>query len=128
MIDSKSKMEAWSAELEGRLQQTFSTLEGRCQIQLDSQKKLLQEAEQRILRTGVAGGAGTGPKAGSTKLTTKDVKVEKLVEEASLLDFRKWQKTIEFQLEHVFGKCHVEDLILGILKIRTPIDADIWAK
>ena len=62
----------------------------------------------------MAGGAGTGRASPSTKLTTKDVKVEKINEKADVVEFRRWQRTIELQLENVFGKTHVEDLIIGI--------------
>ena len=73
------------------------------------------------MASGEAGGAGTGRASPSTKLTTKDAKVDKLIEKADVAEFRRWQRTIELQLENVLGKTHIEDLIIGIRHQRFPI-------
>ena len=143
MTEDKQKIEAWANELNAKIQEdkanadtsaeqlnqrletTFTNLINNCQVEFEKQSKFLKDAESRILKSGIAGGAATG-KGGSAKLTTKDVKVEKLADKATVLDFRKWLKTIELQLEHVFGKQHIEELILNIRKIRNPITEDVW--
>lgn len=143
MVEDKAIIKAWASDLSTKIQQdkanadssaeqfnqqletTFINLVNNCQAEFGKQSKSLQDAESRILKSGVAGGAATG-KGGSAKLTTKDVTVEKLVEKASVLDFRKWLKAIELQLEHVFGKQHIEELILNIRKIRSPITEEVW--
>ena len=116
-----------------RLESKFNELEGRCQIEFTSQISKIesiaafaQECEKKITATGVAGGAGTGRASPSTtKLTTKDVKVDKLIEKADVAEIRRWQRTIELQLENLFGKIHIQDLIIGIRHQR-PITPSSW--
>ena len=112
------------------LELKFNELESSCQIEFTLQMHKIafaQECEKQITATGVAGGAGTGRgSTTTTKLTTKDVKVEKLIEKADVAEVRWWQRTIELQLENVFGKTHIEDLIIGIRHQRSPITSSSW--
>ena len=130
----QKKMEGFSESRVASLELKFNELESRCQIEFTSQihkiesiAAFVQECQKHITATGVAGGAGTGRgSTTTTKLTTKDVKVEKLVEKADVAEFRRWQRMIELQLENVFGKTHIEDLIMGIRHQRSPITSTSW--
>ena len=110
-----------------KLEASFADPNQRCQFKFESHAKLVADAEAKFVATGALGGAVT-TKSASAKLATKDVKVGKQTESASQADFRKWQKTIEYQLDHVFGKMHIEDLILGICKINAPITERVWSE
>ena len=83
--------------------------------------------ERRILETGAAGGAGTGRTSQpSSRLSPKDVRVDKLSEKADLSEFRRWQRTIELQLEHCFSKPHMDEIILAIRHTTEPITEQNW--
>ena len=124
----------YTVSLEGILDAKFNDLEGKCKAAFEVQdqanerfKEWIGDAEGRILETGVAGGAGTGAFQNGAKLSTKGCRVERLSEKADHTEFRKWIKTIEIQLEHVFGKTHMEELILAIRHTKTPLAKDNWA-
>ena len=64
-------------------------------------------AEDKCARVGVMGGAGTG----TGKVDIKDVAVRDLSEKADAADLRKWQRTVELQLEACYDMTNF-DLIV----------------
>ena len=145
IVDMNAKndqMGNWSIDVErqraeylSQIESKFSELELKCRAAYDLQlqefanvKQYVDATEARILKTGVSGGAGTGSDGGQkgAKLSAKDVRVEKLSEKADTAEFRKWQKTIEIQLEHVFKKEHMEDIIGALRHERTTVTEETW--
>ena len=123
--------------MEGNIGQSSKDLESKCRVAFDeimaqvaSQKDFLKQVEGRILQTGVAGGAGTGLGSGrgssNSKLSPNDVRVDKLADKIDVIEFRRWQKTVELQLEHCFGKRPMEEIILALRHTREPITSAVW--
>ena len=59
-------------------------------------------------------------------MTPKDVRVDKLADKIDVIEFRRWQKTVELQLEHCFGKRPMEEIILALRHTREPITSAVW--
>ena len=54
------------------------------------------------------------------------MRVDKLAEKIDVIEFRRWQKTVELQLEHCFGKRPMEEVILALRHTREPITSEVW--
>ena len=130
--ECRDKLQAWTLGMEANIGQSSKDLEAKCRTafdeilaQVSNQKEFLRQVENKNLQTGVAGGAGTGSGSGrgssNSKLSPKDVRVDKLAEKIDVIEFRRWQKTVELQLEHCFGKRPMEELILALRHTREPI-------
>ena len=135
--ECRDKLQAWTLGMEGNIGQSSKDLESKCRVAFDeilaqvaNQKEFLKQVEGRILQIGVAGGAGTGFGSGrgssNSELSPKDVRVDKLADKIDVIEFRRWQKTVELQLEHCFGKRPMEEIILALRHTREPITSAVW--
>ena len=79
-------------------------------------------AEDKCARVGVMGGAGTG----TGKVDIKDVAVRDLSEKADAADLRKWQRTVELQLEACYDMTNFDLMVEKIRHERTPITEELW--
>ena len=121
--DTAAKFETLTAELN-----TFAaTIESRLGAEFESTKKFITEIEDRIRKTGIAGGADTGGHAGKkSKLTTKDCPVMKMQDKINVLEFRQWMVTVELQLESAHDMVGVDRLFEKLRFIRDPITRDTY--
>ena len=121
--DTAAKFETLTAELN-----TYAaTMESRLGAEFESTKKFITEIEDRIRKTGVAGGADIGGHAGKkSKLTTKDCPVMKMQEKINVLEFRQWMVTVELQLESAHDMVGVDRLFEKLRFIRDPITRETY--
>ena len=104
-----------------------TSMETRLAAEFDSTKKFVTEIEDRIRRTGVAGGTDTGGHAGKkSKLTTKDCPVMKMQEKINMLEFRQWMVTVELQLESAHDMAGVDKLFEKLRFVRDPITRETY--
>lgn len=125
-VQLKSKVQ----QLEDDTKTEFGNLRSDLTLEFSNHRQYMESVEPRIRALGVSGGAGTGAftHGGRSKLTQKDVKVEKLMDKPTTSDFRQWQKLIELQLDHVHGYENMEEIIDELRRTREPITPEVWGR
>ena len=127
--------QSWSVSIGAALAETSPELEAKINAwssaaHADNQsvKEFVQTIEERIRRTGVAGGAGTGADVTSikTRLNAKDCLVQKLSEKADVLEFRQWMKMIKLQLESCHAMIGIEKVTAKLRFMTGSVDAGFY--
>ena len=106
-----------------KLNRSFDAVESRLN---DAFKNMTASAEAKFASMGVSGGAGTLGNMGKTKVNIKDFAVVPLTEKADVHEFRKWQRTVELQLEACYDWKHFDLIVEKIRLEKTMITEASW--